>query len=84
MQFDYVFGLQCKGRAQNDVSRRCYSGKKVKRKMTSEVPEIKPFKLVIYENTPVRLRFVGQPLLFILERQLRYNNVQLYNLFTNR
>ena len=37
-----------KGAPNKMSSRRCYSGKKLKRKMASDVPEIKPFKLVIF------------------------------------
>ena len=37
-----------KGAPNKMSSRRCCSGKKLKRKMTSKVPEIKPFKLVIF------------------------------------
>lgn len=37
-----------KGAPNKISSRRCYEGKKLKRKMTSEVPEIKPFQLVIF------------------------------------
>ena len=37
-----------KGAPNKMSSRRCYSGKKLKRKMTPEFPEIKPFQLVIF------------------------------------
>ena len=37
-----------KGAPSKMSSRRCYSGKKLKRMKASEFPEIKPFKLVIF------------------------------------
>ena len=45
--------------------------------MTSKVPEIKLVKSYRFnrKNTPMKWHCVGQPLLFISEKQLRYNNL---------
>ena len=47
--------------------------------MTSDVPEIKLFKLrviaLIEKNALLNLYCVGQPLLFINEKKLRYNKI---------
>ena len=47
--------------------------------MTSEVPEIKLAKLrvnaLIEKNALLKLYCAGQPLLFINEKELRYNKI---------